>query len=44
MYVSQLHDSASSGINGLSFKGKTPKFDPLANKNYRTDQNLNWQH
>jgi len=34
--LSQLHDSASSGISGLSFKGKTPEFDPLANKNLET--------
>jgi hypothetical protein len=32
----------SSGMNGLSSKGKTLKFDPLAYKNYLLDQNQNY--
>ena len=34
----------SSGMNRLSSKGKTPKFDPLAFKNYLSDQNQNYHN
>ena len=34
----------SSGMNGLSSRGKHPKLDSLANKNYWNYQNQNWHN